>query len=314
MKARVVRCISQLKRVYGLKFEFKKNLKNLNSFKIDGKALIYVQPQSLEHFIRCYHILKENNIPYYCIGNGTNLLIAPNYKGAVIKVGENYSNFKVENNIFIISAGVLLNKVAVEACRRGFKGLEDAFGIPGTIGGAVYMNASAYNFKISDYVVGVLAMVDGKIREFSNEECEFGYRTSIFQKFKDVIILEVNLAFNEKDDSAKLLKSTIKVLEKRKENQPLKALTAGSVFKNPNGLFAAKLIEELGLKGYSVGGARVSLKHANFIENFNNATFDDIVGLIKDVKLKVFEKYSIDLDVEIKVLGEKDDFWRLPRS
>ena len=241
-------------------------------------------------------------------------MVSPNYKGAVIKIAENYSSLKVENNVFIISAGVLLNKVAVEACRRGFKGMEDAFGIPGTIGGAIFMNASAYNFKISDYVVGVLAMVDGKIKEFSKDECEFGYRTSIFQKIKDVIILEVNLKFNEKGDSASLLKSTIKVFEKRKEVQPLNALTGGSVFKNPEGLFSAKLIDELGLKGHAVGGARVSLKHANFIENFNNATFDDVVGLIKHIKTKVFEKYSIDLEVEIKVLGEEDDFWRLPCS
>ena len=219
----------------------------------------------------------------------------------------------VENTI-VVSAGTLLNKVVVEACRRGFKGMEDAFGIPGTIGGAIYMNASAFNFKISDYVSGVLAMVDGKIREFSKEECEFGYRTSIFQKFSEVIILEVNLTFNEKEDSSKLLKSTIKLLEKRKETQPLNAFTAGSVFKNPAGLSVAKMIDEMGLKGFSIGGARVSLKHANFIENYNNATFDEVVELIKTIKEKVFEKYAIELDVEIQVLGERNDFWGLSCS
>ena len=314
MKARVVKCINQLKKVYGLQCEFKKNLKYMNSFKIDGEAVIFVQPKSLEHFIRCFHIFNENNMPFYCIGNATNLLVPPKFNGAVVRIADKFSSIKVVENTIVASAGALLNKVVVEACRRGFKGMEDGFGIPGTIGGAIFMNASAYNFRISDYVTGVLAMVDGKIREFSKEECEFGYRTSIFQKLINPIILEVNLTFNEKDESSKLLKSTIKQLEKRKETQPLNALTAGSVFKNPEGLSVAKLIDELNLKGYSIGGARISPKHANFIENYNNARFDDIVGLIKFVKQKVFEKHNLELEVEIQVLGESNDFWRLSRS
>ena len=313
MKAKL-KCVSQLKKIYGLKFEVRKNLKNLNSFKIDGIAQIFVQPNNLEHFIRCFHVFEKNNVPFCCIGNGTNMLVPNNYDGAVIRIAENFSEMKFSNNVLVASSGALLNKIVIEACRKGYKGLEDAFGIPGTIGGAIYMNASAYGFRISDYVSGVLAMVDGKIKEFSNEECEFGYRTSVFQRLKNVIILEVNLKFDEKDEPNKLLKNAIKTMQKRKFVQPIETKNAGSVFKNPVGFSAGKLIEELGLKGFNIGGAKVSEKHANFIENFNNATFSDIVDLIKYIKNKVFEKYKIELDVEIQVLGEKNDFWGLSCS
>ena len=315
MKARFLKCVFALKRVYGLQVELNKDLKNLTSFRISGRAKIFVKPSGLEHFIKCCLIFKKFNIPYAIVGNATNLLIPKFYRGAVVQIASNYSDIEIQNDLIVAKAGALLNKVSITACKNNLKGMEEAFGIPGTLGGAIFMNASAFGFETSKIVDGVLAMVDGKIQEFSNKDCEFGYRTSIFQKLKNPIILEVNFRLKKvENESEKLLEKAIKCFEKRKETQPISSFNAGSVFKCADGQPAAILIENCGLKGFEIGGARVSPKHANFIENFNNATFEDITMLVNHVRKVVFEKHNKMLDVEIKVLGESDDFWRLPCS
>ena len=312
MKARFLKCIFALKRVYGLQIELNKDLKNLTSFKIGGKAKIFVKPSGLEHFIKCCLIFKKFNIPYAIVGNATNLLIPKFFKGAVLQIASNYQDVEVHGNVIVAKAGALMNKVALTACKNDLKGMEDAFGIPGTVGGAIFMNASAFGFETSKVVSGVLAMVDGKIQEFSNEECEFGYRASVFQKLNNPIILEVNFKLEKLENQSEiLLKRAINCFEKRKETQPLSSFSAGSVFKCADGQPAAILIDNCGLKGFEMGGARVSVKHANFIENYNNATFEDVVGLVSHVRRVVFEKYNKKLDVEIKVLGESDDFFFL---
>ncbi len=279
----------------------KKNfdLKELNSFKIPAKVFLFIEPKSLEETIKVCKYLQENKIKFLVIGNATNILFLKPENKIVVRISNKFSDVWLEENRIIAFAGANLNLVSVLAKKNYLKGLEDSIGIPGTIGGAVYMNASAYNFEIAKVVKNVVAMVDGKIKVFENKDCLFEYRKSAFQKI-NALILRVELSL-EKDESYNFDEKIKFILEKRMASQPLKSNSAGSVFKNVGEIKVAKLIEDEGLKGFSIGGAKISEKHSNFIVT-NNASALDVYNLIKYIQKVIKKKYGLKLETEIKII------------
>lgn len=279
-------------------------MNNHITFRVGGTADYYVTPHSIEEVRQTILLLKENNMPYYILGNGSNVLIGDNgYRGVIIKIYKNLSNIQIDGTVITAQAGALLSKVASQAANNNLTGFEFAAGIPGTIGGATVMNAGAYGGEMKDIIVSSKVLdKDGNIIELSNEELELGYRKSIISK-KEYIVFEtkINLEAGNEDE----IKSRMKELrDKRVEKQPLEYASAGSTFKRPEGYYAGKLIMDAGLRGYSVGGAQVSEKHCGFIINRDNATAKDIRDLIKKVQDEVFKQFSVQLETEVKMLGE----------
>ena len=243
-------------------------------------------------------LIKTYNIKYKILGTGSNLLFSDDlYDGVLIKLDE-FSKIEFVRNKVICGAGASLMKVAREAMKRGLSGLEFASGIPGSIGGAIYMNAGAYKSDMGYITTNVTVLTnDLKIITLTNAEMDFHYRSSYLQKHKDYICLEVVLKLS-KGDKKEIEAITKERRDRRVESQPLEYPSAGSVFRNPEGMYAGKLIEDLGLKGLTKGGAEVSLKHANFIVNKGDATAKDIHDLILFVHDLVLEKYNVDLKIE----------------
>ena len=275
------------------------DLKELNSFKIPAKVFLFIEPKSLEEAIKVCKYLQENKVEFLVIGNATNILFLKPENKIVVRISNKFSDVWVEENRIIAFAGANLNLVSGLAKKNYLKGLEDSIGIPGTIGGAICMNASAYNFEIAKVVKNVVAMVDGKIKVFDNKDCLFEYRKSVFQK-TTALILRVELSL-EKDESYNFDERIKFILEKRMASQPLKSNSAGSVFKNIGEIKVAKLIEDEGLKGFSIGGAKISEKHSNFIVT-NNASALDVYNLIKYVQKVIKKKYGLKLETEIKII------------
>lgn len=273
-------------------------LKDHTTYKVGGKAICAVSPEDEKKLIDLLIYLKENNIKYKVLGNGSNVIFnSSNYDGVIIKL-DNFNSLKIINNKIIVGAGYPLNKLAIRVSRLGLTGLEFATGIPGTVGGAVYMNAGAYKTDMGYIVTSVKVLTpDYKIKTMTNKELDFHYRTSFLQKNSGYICIEATLTLIKGNTD-----EIMELIEERKirrlETQPLEYPSAGSVFRNPEGDFAGRLIEEIGYKGKSIGGAMVSLKHANFIINTGNAKGEDIKKLIMEIKDKVKEKYNIDLKVE----------------
>lgn len=283
--------------------KYSEPMKNHTSFKVGGPAEILVIPEKAWQVISAVKLFKENNIPFFIMGNGTNLVVKDGgYKGAVIKLTL-LNDIKVEDNRIKAQAGAFLSNVSMEALKYSLKGMEFASGIPGTVGGAVTMNAGAYGPEIKDVIeTAILVDYDGNIHCLSRDELELSYRHSIVQS-KNYIVLEAVFALEKGDASA--IKSRMDELNKRRmERQPLNYPSAGSTFKRPEGYFAGKLIEDAGLKGFSIGGAKVSEKHAGFIINYNNACAKDIIELVKKVQEVVYEKFNVLLEPEIKIIGE----------
>ena len=268
-------------------------LKNHTSFRIGGKAKFVVMPSSFEELINLLMYLNKKNVKYYVLGNGTNVLASDNgFKGVVIKLTL-LNQIRLYKTYLQVFCGASLSAVCLFLRQHDLGGFEDAFGIPGTIGGAVKMNASAYNFETGKLVLGVLAIVDGTVKYLNHDECGFGYRKSMF---KNAIILSVDFAIT-KGCNAKRMEEVIAL---RKTFQPLNLPSAGSVFKRADGVPVSKMLDELGFKGKSVGGAKVSEKHAGFIVNFNNATEHDVKKLIAEIKAEVYKTKGIILEEEIK--------------
>lgn len=268
-------------------------LKNHTSFRIGGKAKFVVMPSSFEELINLLMYLNQKNVKYYVLGNGTNVLASDNgFKGVVIKLTL-LNQIRLYKTYLQVFCGASLSAVCLFLKQHDLGGFEDAFGIPGTIGGAVKMNASAYNFETGKLVLGVLAIVDGNVKYLNHDECGFGYRKSMF---KNAIILSVDFAIT-KGCNAKRMEEVIAL---RKTFQPLNLPSAGSVFKRADGVPVSKMLDELGFKGKSVGGAKVSEKHAGFIVNFNNATEHDVKKLIAEIKAEVYKTKGIILEEEIK--------------
>ncbi|MBR4815834.1 MAG: UDP-N-acetylmuramate dehydrogenase [Lachnospiraceae bacterium] len=284
-------------------------LSEYTSFKTGGPADCLVRPVTIDELKKVTDYVRKNNIPYYVIGNGTNMLAADEgFRGVIIALkdmsGEiSFSDTQDDDTVAVTAyAGCTLARLSAEAASKGLAGTEFASGIPGSIGGAVVMNAGAYGGEIKD-ILEYADVLDesGNILRLKNEDLGFGYRKSIIQE-KNYIVLMVSFLLKRGDE--KTIKAEMRELnERRREKQPLEYPSAGSTFKRPEGLFAGKLIEDSGLKGYRVGDAQVSEKHCGFVVNRGKATSSDIYKLIGDVIGIVYEKTGVQLDPEIKLLG-----------
>ena len=273
------------------------NLSDYTTYKLEGKALCVVIPDDINSLIRLLKFLRENTIKYKILGNGSNLIFSNYYDGVLIKL-DSFQNLEIVGNRIVVGAGYSLMKLALRVSRQGLTGLEFATGIPGTIGGAVYMNAGAYKSDMG-YVVSSVKVLnpDLEVEILENKELDFHYRTSFLQTHPDYICLEATIILS-KGNTSEIINLINERKKRRLETQPLEYPSAGSVFRNPEGDFAGRLIESIGYKGKEVGDAMVSNKHANFIINKGHASGEDIKKLINDIKSKVKEKYNIDLKVE----------------
>lgn len=277
-------------------------MKNHTSFKIGGNAKVIVIPKSIAELKYILEICKKENLPYYIMGNGTNLLaLDEGVDGVVIKIRGGMAHIFCEGEKIYAGAGALLSKVSDYACERSLSGMEEISGIFGCIGGAVYMNAGAYGAEMKDIVESVTYITpDGSEHTVTNAECAFGYRKSIFSD-SDKIICEVvlKLKHGKKED---IKEKMIFFGKKRAEKQPLNFPNCGSTFKRPEGNFAGALIEKANLKGVSVGGAAVSEKHAGFVINTGGATSRDVLDLIKLIKDSVYSDSGVMLECEMKTI------------
>lgn len=280
-------------------------MKNHISIEVGGPADIMVMPRSVEEIQSAIKICKENNAPYFIMGNGSNLIIRDKgIRCVVIKLGNGFANAIIDEDVVVAQAGILLSTLSEKIIAEKLTGFEFANGIPGTLGGAVAMNAGAYGGEMRDVVRSVRVLSpEGKIKNLLSEELEFGYRTSAIQT-GDYIVLEVEMEF-EKGDYEKIVATTKDLIEKRTMKQPLNLPSCGSVFKRPVGHFAGKLIEDSGLKGKKIGGAQVSELHCGFIVNVDNATADDVLDLIKLTQETVKYKFGVQLETEVKIIGEE---------
>jgi UDP-N-acetylmuramate dehydrogenase len=279
-------------------------MKEHTSFRVGGPVDILVTPKKFQEVVDVITLCKEHNIPYYIMGNGSNLLVKDGgIRGIMIKLIK-LNEVKVEDNRIITGSGVSLKDISTTALNNKLSGFEFACGIPGSVGGAVTMNAGAYNGEIS-HVVESAKVIDneGKIKVLDRKQLELEYRSSSILKYK-YTVLEVT--FNLEHGDYEKIKNRVEDLNRRRnEKQPLEYPSAGSTFKRPEGYFAAKLIEDSGLKGKSVGDAQVSEKHSGFIINKGSATAKDILDLIAIVQHKVKEKFNVDLYTEVRVIGEE---------
>ena len=274
------------------------------TFRIGGPADYFLLPSTAEEVKKILEICKEKELPYFILGNGSNLLVSDEgYCGVIIQLYRNYGGITVEGTDIRAGAGALLSQIASAAKNASLTGFEFAGGIPGTLGGAVVMNAGAYGGEMKDVLKEVTVMTEqGEIMTIPAEKLEMGYRTSLVKK-AGYLVLEAVISLKAGD--VEEIKAIMKDLtEKRVSKQPLEYPSAGSTFKRPEGYFAGKLIMDAGLRGYQVGGAQVSEKHCGFVINKGNATAADVCGLIKDVQEKVQEQFGVTLEPEVKFLGE----------
>ncbi|MDE6210019.1 MAG: UDP-N-acetylmuramate dehydrogenase [Lachnospiraceae bacterium] len=280
----------------------KELLKKHTTFRIGGYADFFVSPENNGQLSKLVKALNDNNIKYYILGNGSNIL-APDegYEGVIIYIGENMSDIEVSGTKIVAGAGALLSRTAKEALKCSLAGMEFAAGIPGSIGGAVVMNAGAYGGEMRDIIVSATVCDrNGNIFILTNEELELSYRHSIIEE-KEYIVLECEI--NLKKGKAEDIKAVMDDFSsRRREKQPLEYPSAGSTFKRPTGYFAGKLIEDAGLKGYTVGGAKVSEKHSGFVINTGNATAEDVRSLIKYVSEEVYRQFGVVIEPEVKIL------------
>lgn len=283
---------------------FDERMDKHTTFKIGGPAQCLIKVKSKEQMALLVKHLVQQGKEYYILGNGSNLLVSDKgYQGVMLTCGEDMSQIRVDGTKIYAGAGAMLSKVAMTACREGLKGMEFAAGIPGTVGGAVVMNAGAYGGEICQIIESAqLVDTDGNIINLSKEELKLGYRTSIL---KEKPLVCVSALFNLAEGNADEIKKTIDDLNaQRREKQPLEFPSAGSTFKRPEGYFAGKLIMDAGLRGYQVGGARVSDKHCGFVINAGNATASDVKSLMEDVSRIVYEKFNVTLEPEVCMIGE----------
>ena len=274
------------------------------NFKVGGPADILLTPKSKEQVIKSVEVCKKNNIPFYLIGNGSNILVRDGgFRGVVISLKE-VSNIIVDGDKIEAECGAMLKAVSDKAMENSLTGFEFACGIPGTIGGAVFMNAGAYDGEIA-HVIESAEIIDEEcnIVRLSNKDLDFGYRSSIVMKKGYTVLSAV---FKLEKGQVKTIKELVDDLtNKRESKQPLEYPSAGSTFKRPTGYFAGKLIQDAGLKGYSIGGAAVSEKHSGFVINKGNATAKDITDLIKYIQDEVKRQVGVELHPEVRIIGEE---------
>ncbi len=273
------------------------------TFRIGGPADCFVQLENKEQMIQVQRYLRQVGMPFFILGNGSNLLVSDKgYRGIVLQIGQRMSRITVAGNIITAQAGASMSQIARAALEHGLTGLEFASGIPGTIGGGVVMNAGAYDGELSGIVTQVnVVNGEGEYMELENESMEFGYRTSIIRN-NSFTVTEVIMKL-EKGDREQIKAKMEDLAARRREKQPLEYPSAGSTFKRPRGNFAGKLIMDAGLRGFQIGGAKVSEKHCGFIINTGNATAEDVRDVISEVQERVKEMFHVDLEPEILFLG-----------
>lgn len=279
---------------------FKENvsIKTLTSYKVGGEAKIVVYPKDYKKLILLIRYLKDSNIKYKIIGYGSNLIFSDDiYDGVLIKL-DCFNEIKINDTIIKVGAGVSLVKLSYKAGAKGLTGLEFASGIPGSIGGAIFMNAGAYKSDMG-YIVSEIKVITPtlEVKTLYNKDLNYKYRSSFLQTNKDYICIEATIVLRH-GDKKEIKELMEQRMQKRLITQPLNYPSAGSVFRNPDNLFAGKLIEDCNLKGYTIGGAKVSDKHANFIINYNNAKASDVRDLIFYVHDKIKKEKKVDLKIE----------------
>ena len=289
-------------------------MKPHTSFRVGGPAQIYAEPSSTEEIVALISCAKELGIPFFLMGNGSNLVISDEgIDGLVIRLGENFSAIRSEEDpenseytYIYASAGTLLTRLSSFAAKAGLTGLEFASGIPGSLGGAVFMNAGAYDHDMSEVLEKVIAISSsGEVETVGKEDLQLGYRSSRFMK-EGGIVTEAVLRL-KKGDPEQIFSQIKEYTEKRTKSQPLQYPSAGSMFKRPTGYYTGALIEQAGLKGFSVGGAQVSEKHAGFVINTGNATASDIDALVRKIQATIKEKNGVELVREVRFIGRGFD-------
>ncbi|RCW49937.1 MULTISPECIES: UDP-N-acetylmuramate dehydrogenase [unclassified Halanaerobium] len=292
-----------MKKINSLKIEKNKMLAPYTSFKVGGPADLFVEAETVKSLQKALPLIVKSGLPYFVLGKGSNLITSDKgYRGIIIYTGS-LRNYTVEDNTVKAESGLLLSELADICCKASLSGLEFASGIPGSLGGAVYMNAGAYGREMKDVIKKAeLLQQNGEIIELSRQELQLDYRSSILQS-KNYIITSATLEL-ESGDKEKIQKQIDKLHAKRWSKQPMEQPSAGSIFKRPPGHYTGPLIEKAGMKGYQIGGAQVSTKHAGFIVNKGNATSDDIINLIEKVKEEVYKISGVRLEVEPRLLGK----------
>lgn len=272
------------------------------TFKVGGPADYFVEPNNIEEVKKIVKLCKSNGISFFIIGNGSNLLVKDEgYAGAIIQLYKNMSRCRVEGDVVIAEAGIKLSNLSEILCKNSLGGFEFASGIPGTLGGAISMNAGAYGGEMKDIVSSAIVLDgEGNVKNLTHKELDLGYRTSTILK-RNYILVEAELRL-EKADQQVIKNRILDLKNKREDKQPLEYPSAGSTFKRPEGYFAGKLIMDAGLSGYRVGNAMVSEKHCGFVINAGGATAKDIIAVINDVVRIVRDKFGVTLEPEVKIL------------
>ncbi|MEH6946261.1 UDP-N-acetylmuramate dehydrogenase [Bacillus sp. JJ634] len=281
-------------------------LANHTTMKMGGPADLFIEPSSIQNLEKTMKIIRENNVPWRAIGRGSNLLVSDaGIEGALIKLGKGLDHLEINEAEIRVGAGYSLVSLSVQISKKGLAGLEFASGIPGSVGGSVYMNAGAHGSDMSEILEKAYVLfADGTLAWLSKEEMEFSYRTSILQKKRPGIVLEAIFQLtpgNREEIVAKMQSNK----NYRKETQPYNLPCAGSIFRNPLPHYAGQLVQEAGLKGYSIGGAQISPMHGNFIVNTGNGKAADVLALIQYVKDTVFKQYGIMMETEVEIIGRK---------
>ena len=280
-------------------------MKNHTSFQIGGCADILVMPEDAETILSIIKMCRAEKVPYFIMGNGTNLLVSDKgIRGVVIKTSNGLNKVTINDNIIEAQSGILLSRLADIALENSLTGLEFASGIPGTLGGAVAMNAGAYGGEMKNVITETRYLdEDNKERLVTGDQHQFGYRNSIFQGSDRFIIS--SLLKLQPGEKRKIKATMDDFNQRRHDKQPLELPSSGSTFRRPEGYYVGKLIEDCGLKGYRIGGAQVSAKHSGFIVNQNNATAADVLNLIDHIQKTIEDKFGVKLKTEVKFVGEK---------
>lgn len=283
---------------------FNEPLRNHTSFQIGGPADVMIIPSSEEELIKAVKVCRSKKLKYFIMGNGSNLLVRDGgIRGVVIKINGNFDKIKLEENVISVQAGALLTSVSKYLLKHSLSGFEFASGIPGTVGGAVVMNAGAYGGEMRDIVKTVRVLTtENLILELSNEELNFGYRNSKVKEL-DWIVLTAEFQL-EKSDYVKINEKMKDLTFQRTSKQPLEMASGGSTFKRPEGYFAGKLIDDSGLRGLRHGDAQVSEKHCGFVVNRGNSNYKEVMELIDVIQKTVRDNYGVELEMEIKQVGD----------
>ncbi|MCM3600280.1 UDP-N-acetylmuramate dehydrogenase [Robertmurraya korlensis] len=279
---------------------------NHTTIKIGGPAELFVEPTSVENLETTMKLIRKYKVQWIAIGRGSNLLVSDRgISGVVIKLGSGLDKVEINGTTLTVGGGHSLVSLATSISRKGFSGLEFASGIPGSVGGAVFMNAGAHGSDISKILDKALVLFeDGTLEWVSNEEMEFSYRTSVLQKKRPGVVVEAVFSLKEGNKDS-IFSEMQKNKDYRKETQPWNFPCAGSIFRNPLPNYAGKLIEVAGLKGYQIGGAKISEMHGNFIVNTGNAKADDVLQLIQHVKDTIYDLYEVKMETEVEIIGIK---------